>query len=99
MKRSSTLAATGAPAEMTRRSEGIRLPWIAPWRPRRLMSAGEPNMLVTPKFSTASKIFTGSTSAGRVKSMSGMMAVMPSAGANSAKSGKVGRSISPGWMP
>ena len=54
-------------------------------------------MVVTPKVSMAGPmILRGSTEPGRVKSISGMTAVMPRAGAKRAKSGKVGRSISPG---
>ena len=52
-------------------------------------------MLVTPWSLTAAIIFTGSTCAGRVGSMSGMTDVIPKAGSKRAKSGKVARSISP----
>ena len=72
---------------------------LAPASPTRRSKAGEPNRFVTPKASIASKILVGSTCPGRVASISGMIAVIPSAGANRANSGKVQRSISPGCDP
>ena len=56
-------------------------------------------MLVTPYLWMAVRIFSGSTFAGRVGSISGMTALMPSAGSKRANSGKVGRSTSPGSIP
>ena len=50
-------------------------------------------------FPIAPRILVGSTWPGRVASISGPIAVIPSAGPNRAKSGKVQRSISPGSMP
>ena len=82
----------------TRRSEGIFSPRAAPSGPTRRKRAGEPNRFVGPKSSMASKSLSGSTRAGRVGSISGTMAVIPSAGAKRAKRGKVQRSISPGSM-
>src|SRR5262249_11113154 len=94
-----TRADTGAPAEMTRRSVGSLTPRDEPYAPTRLSRAGEPNRFVTPNVSTASTIFDGSTSAGRVASISGTTEVIPSAGAKRAKRGNVQRSISPGSIP
>ncbi len=88
-----------APAETTRRRVGSVTPCLAPYSATRRINAGEPNMLVTPKSSIASRIFVGSTCPGRVASISGMIAVMPIAGANRANSGNVQRSISSGPRP
>src|SRR5262245_51426680 len=89
VKRSITFAGTAAPAEMTRRRVGSLTPQSAPYRPTRSIRAGEPNRFVTRNCSTARIILVGSTRAGRVGSISGMIDVIPSAGANNAKSGNV----------
>jgi hypothetical protein len=88
-------AGLGAPAEVTARSIGSG----SPCRASTSISAGEPNRRSTPKRCIASISLRGSARAGRVGSMSGMTEVRPSAGSNSAKGGKVGRSTPPGAMP
>ena len=62
-------------------------------------NAGDPKLLVTLYSLMCPTIFSGSTPAGRVGSMSGITQVMPSATPNKANNGKVGRSISPCSMP
>ena len=78
---------------------GKRMPRSWHQRPTRSQIAGEPNVWVTCQSSMASTILAGSTAAGREGSMSGMTAVAPMAQLNSPKSGKQGRSTSPGWIP
>ncbi len=97
---------TGAPADKTRRIVGKYIVFapgepagVAAPRPTRLISAGEPNKFVTPNSRAGSRISRGSTFAGRVKSIRGMIDVIPSAGANNANKGNVHRSISPGSIP
>ena len=80
----------------TRLRVGIFRPRAVPVGPTRRNKAGEPNRLVGPKSSMAWNSLSGLTRAGRVGSMSGTIDVIPSAGAKSAKRGKVQRSISPG---
>ena len=65
----------------------------------RRITAGLPNKFVTPNCRICASAFFGSIVAGRLASMSGTTPVMPSAGPNSANSGNVQRSISPGSMP
>ena len=60
--------------------------------------AGEPKDWVAPKSLAASMMFRGSTRAGRVKSISGMMVVTPMAALKRANNGKQGTSASPGWI-
>ena len=67
--------------------------------PNLRITAGDPNMFVTPNCAICAAAFRGSSFAGRLASMSGITHVMPSAGPNSANSGNVQRSISPGSMP
>jgi hypothetical protein len=84
---------------MTRRNDGNDPGVSPPSLATRRSSAGEPNMSVTPNSRIGPAMWPGLTRAGRVASMSGTIAVIPSVGANRANSGKVQRSTSPGSMP
>ncbi len=97
--RSTIRGETGAPALMMRRSEGNRIFSLSQWSESGSSSPGDANIVVTPWSRIAIAIFRGSARAGREGSMSGTTVVIPRAGSKSAKSGKVGRSISPGSMP
>ncbi len=94
-KRRCTAGVTGAPADRTRVSVGIRAPETAPQRPTVSSSAGEPNISVAPKPFAASAILAGSARAGFDGFIRGITVVSPSAGPNSANGGNVDRLTSP----